>query len=71
MKIDLLKVKLLMVTRQWNQKKLSEEAKIRESTLSNIMRGKSKGRTGTWLKIAQVLEVDVAEILAKEKEQTH
>lgn len=71
--IDTLKVKILMVRKSWNQKKLSKKAGVRESTLSNIMNGKSRGRPETWLKLADALEVDVKEILDNKitkKEQT-
>lgn len=71
MMIDTLKVRLLMVEKSLNQKKLSELAGIRESTLSYILNGKSKGSSRTWLKIENALNIDEKNYdLQIKKEQT-
>ena len=61
--IDKVCVRVSMAKKGINQKQLAIASGISESTLSNILTGKSDGNPKTWGKIANALEVDVTEII--------
>ncbi len=56
-------VRVSMAKKEINQKQLAVDSGISESTLSNILTGKSDGTPKTWGKIATALGVDVTEII--------
>ncbi|GFI44648.1 hypothetical protein IMSAGC018_02329 [Lachnospiraceae bacterium] len=61
--IDKVFVRVSMAKKEINQKQLAIASGISESTLSNILTGKSDGNPKTWGKIAKALGVDVTEII--------
>lgn len=62
MKVDTMRVKVLMVKRGLNQSQLANEAGIARSTLYWFFK-RSKGNLSTLAKITKVLNVDPSEII--------
>ncbi len=67
MKLNTRAIRLEMAKKEMNQNMLAKEAGIDKATLSLLMTKKRRGSIQTWEKIAQALEIEVFELVEKEK----
>lgn len=58
-----IKLKVLIAEKGMTQKEVAEKAGIKECIMSQIVNGTQNGKIATWRKIAEVLGVEIGDII--------